>query len=560
MKLKLKKGWLDRLAKAGGTKFSDFQYTDAERFIDMDMERMTEKDLQIILDFAKNSNGEAGSRGIVMRINSYSRAKENPCGVRITRLAQLETALRAYIGSSPHKWIFWQRSDGQHLPYYVVKIFYTEPDDRHGSPASTQMQIAARRGGEKTETTLTWHADDLGRNVVELLALKGFRLETELLIEDHADEVEQFKKYAPMTGEQFTGHSFAFTSDRYRNDRGMVSMVRDGVSARLVMDELGSDDEDHPSKRQLLTSVVVSANYWVQKPKDGRSFRDDDETDEVAVVPLHPYLRMFDLEKHRFVSIHVNNIEPYKYDSALIDKLVLPQERKDLVSILIGGANNQMEDIIKGKTGGIIGIATGPAGTGKTLTAEVFAEEIKRPLYAVQCAQLGTTPAELETKLQTVLRRAERWNAILLLDEADVYIHARGSDVDQNAIVGVFLRVLEYYRGVLWMTSNRETIIDDAILSRATAWLRYEYPDNEHLRRIWTVLSTQYAVPMADDDIRKLLDSKKLVRLSGRSVKNLLKLSKLLSTRTGKPVTVEMIEYVSQFVALDHPEKSPKDD
>src|SRR6185295_19284784 len=104
--------------------------------------------------------------------------------------------------------------------------------------------------------------------------------------------------------------------------------------------------------------------------------------------------------------------------------------------------------IVAGKTGGTIVFCTGEPGTGKTLTGEVFSEVIKRPLYVVQCSQLGTDEEELEKQLKKVLRRAQRWGAILLIDEADVYVRERGDDIQQNAIVGVFLRVLEYYRGI----------------------------------------------------------------------------------------------------------------
>ena len=73
-----------------------------------------------------------------------------------------------------------------------------------------------------------------------------------------------------------------------------------------------------------------------------------------------------------------------------------------------------------------------------------FREASKKALYVVQCSQLGISAEQLEEKLSGVLERASRWGIILLIDEADVYIHERGNDLEQNAIVGVFLRLLEY--------------------------------------------------------------------------------------------------------------------
>jgi len=239
----------------------------------------------------------------------------------------------------------------------------------------------------------------------------------------------------------------------------------------------------------------------------------------------------------------------YEYDPKLIDKLILPAERKDLISILVAGADVQLEDIVRGKTGGIIVICTGPPGTGKTLTAEVFSELVKRPLYCVQCSQLGTNEAELEKQLQLVLGRSVRWKAILLIDEADVYTHERGEDIQQNAIVGVFLRVLEHYRGVMFMTSNRDTIIDDAIMSRATAWIKYDYPEPKAMAEIWRVLSENYEVELSKEQIAELI--KVFPKISGRSIKNLLRLGRLLVSKKGGEVNVNLLQYVSQFIDLD---------
>ena len=44
--------------------------------------------------------------------------------------------------------------------------------------------------------------------------------------------------------------------------------------------------------------------------------------------------------------------------------------------------------------------------------------------------------------------RAQRWGAVMLIDEADVYIKRRDDDITMNAVVGVFLRVLEYFNGL----------------------------------------------------------------------------------------------------------------
>ena len=91
-------------------------------------------------------------------------------------------------------------------------------------------------------------------------------------------------------------------------------------------------------------------------------------------------------------------------------------------------------------------MADGPPGTGKTLTAEGISELLKCPLYSVSAGELGTDPRFLEAELAKILDICHTWGAILLLDEADVFLERRSlQDIHRNALVGVFLRQLEYF-------------------------------------------------------------------------------------------------------------------
>jgi hypothetical protein len=76
--------------------------------------------------------------------------------------------------------------------------------------------------------------------------------------------------------------------------------------------------------------------------------------------------------------------------------------------------------------------------------------------------------------LSLIFRRVEKWNAVLLLDEVDVFLAQPSShDVHRNVLVPVFLRELEYYQGIIFPTTNRVKQIDDAIASRVHLPLRY---------------------------------------------------------------------------------------
>lgn len=555
MKLNCKLAWLRALKAQGGTDVDDYNYRKAEEYTEIDINRLNDADLKKLEQIVREDKGAQGVRSVTMKLSQLWKIRADPAGAIVTKLEALAEALKAYIGKAPNKWLFGETADGQQVAWYVVKIHYQPPDSRNGNPANTSMTLAAMSGREKDDETVMWRADEIGRSCSALLTDKGYVLETPELIANYESECQRYVALCDLTGEQFTATGQA-TVKRSYYDTGLVAMEVDGMATKVVMDDIYvADDSERSARGSSRKSVVVSADFWVPGQK-GR-FSEDEE--KVVALPLQPYVTVYELQKHRFLWIHVNNLTEYVYDTELINKLVLEKEKKDLVTIMMAGADMKLDDIVKGKTGGIIAICTGAPGLGKTLTAEVFSEAMKRPLYCVQCSQLGTSEDELEKKLQVVLGRATRWRAILLIDEADVYIHARGNDIQQNAIVGVFLRVLEYYRGVLFMTSNRETVVDDAIMSRATAWIQYTYPDAERLKQIWTVLAAQYNVPMGTLLRDALVKHPTLGKqTSGRTVKNLLKLARLLSASNHHAIDLSLFEYVSQFLDMDGKNRKSK--
>jgi SpoVK/Ycf46/Vps4 family AAA+-type ATPase len=246
-----------------------------------------------------------------------------------------------------------------------------------------------------------------------------------------------------------------------------------------------------------------------------------------------------------FLKIHVDFLSEYIYDSEISEKLILPKYLKDLVAMLIEHSGANFSDIIEGKSGGAVVLLCGPPGTGKTLTAEVYAEAEQKGLYSVQCSQLGTDPENLEDELLKIFTRAQRWDAVLLLDEADVYVLSRGSDLQQNAIVGVFLRVLEYQSNILFLTTNRPDDVDDAIASRCVARLNYKIPNAGDQAKIWNVLANAFNVNLGDEVIQQIVSDNP--DLSGRDVKNLLKLACLISINRKTPISKKIVRFVRQF-------------
>lgn len=135
----------------------------------------------------------------------------------------------------------------------------------------------------------------------------------------------------------------------------------------------------------------------------------------------------------------------------------------------------------------------GVPGVGKTSTAECVAAYTGRPLYPITCANIGLDPAVVENNLTGPaghFRRAQQWNCVVLLDEADVFLakrETRDNDAKRNALVSVFLRCLEYYSGILILTTNRVGSFDEAVVSRIQLFLYYPPLDKDQTMKVWRV-------------------------------------------------------------------------
>ncbi|KAI0183841.1 P-loop containing nucleoside triphosphate hydrolase protein [Xylaria flabelliformis] len=130
------------------------------------------------------------------------------------------------------------------------------------------------------------------------------------------------------------------------------------------------------------------------------------------------------------------------------------------------------QDFIRGKGRGLVMLLHGAPGTGKAATAEALALWHRKPLFVIMCSDLGFTPQGVESSLNEIFRLAHLWDCILLLDEADVFLRETNA-LQRNALVSVFLRVLEYYNGILFLTTNRVGTLDEAFKSRVHLSLYY---------------------------------------------------------------------------------------
>jgi ATPase family associated with various cellular activities (AAA) len=211
----------------------------------------------------------------------------------------------------------------------------------------------------------------------------------------------------------------------------------------------------------------------------------------------------------------------------------------------------------KGARGlGISALFAGASGTGKTLAAEILANELRLDLYRIDLSQVvNKYIGETEKNLRRVFDAAEESGAVLLFDEADALFGKRSEVKDShdryaNIEVSYLLQRMEAYRGLAILTTNLKSALDTAFLRRLRFIVQFPFPDVAERAAIW-----QRIFP-AETPLEKL-DITKLARLNiaGGNIRNIALHAAFLAADEGTHVTMAHLLRAahSEYAKLEKP-------
>ena len=186
---------------------------------------------------------------------------------------------------------------------------------------------------------------------------------------------------------------------------------------------------------------------------------------------------------------------------------------------------------------GITGLFAGPSGTGKTLAAEVLANELQLDLHRIDLSQVVSKYiGDTEKNLRAVFNAAEQTGAVLLFDEADALFGKRSEVRDShdryaNIEVSYLLQRMEAYRGLAILTTNRRTSLDSAFLRRIRFIVHFPFPEQSQRAKIWARIFPP-ETPTKDLDVLKLAR----LHVAGGNIRNIALNAAFLAADMGESV------------------------
>ncbi|MCC6621653.1 MAG: ATP-binding protein [Deltaproteobacteria bacterium] len=235
-----------------------------------------------------------------------------------------------------------------------------------------------------------------------------------------------------------------------------------------------------------------------------------------------------------------------------LDDLIVPDETRDQLREILNSAAHRQRVMEawgfapKYPYGSCLSVLfSGPSGTGKTMAASILAQTLARPLYRVDLSQIfDRYVGETEKNLSKVFDGAQAGHAIILFDEADALFSKRtevksSNDRYANLEVNYLLQRIEHHHGIVILTTNLDSSIDEAFRRRIRFTVRFPMPDVDTRARLWrSMIPTQAELDRKVDfgELGYAYD------LPGGGIKNAVLRAAFLAAGEGNPIGMSHLE------------------
>ncbi|PTB38395.1 hypothetical protein M441DRAFT_146680 [Trichoderma asperellum CBS 433.97] len=306
---------------------------------------------------------------------------------------------------------------------------------------------------------------------------------------------------------------------------------------------------DYPTYRALHPGSG-DKRFSTHESKAQLAFREQETPSYPDIYLLPRTILGFSLRRKKWEDLNVDLIQEVSWNKDAFNHLVADPETKELVQALVSNkvAAERGTDLMQNKGNGLIMLLHGGPGTGKTFTAESVAEIAEKPLYPVTCGDIGTNPEDVEKYLESVFHLGKIWGCVVLLDEAEVFLEQRSlNELARNALVSVFLRALEYYDGILILTTNRVGTFDEAFKSRIQLALHYEPLSQSQRAQIWRNFFRHLKALKEDninyDDVESYIGELSEREMNGRQIRNVITTARQWAQFQGRTMAASHLKY-----------------
>jgi len=191
----------------------------------------------------------------------------------------------------------------------------------------------------------------------------------------------------------------------------------------------------------------------------------------------------------------------------------------------------------------------GPSGTGKTMAAEIIANELGLDLYKIDLAMVVSKYiGETEKNLDRIFKEAQDSNSILFFDEADAVFGKRSEVRDShdryaNIEIAYLLQRMEEYQGIVILATNFYKNLDEAFARRMHFSVEFPLPEEEDRYRIWQ-RAFPGAAPLSGDV--DLIFMARQFRITGGNIKNIALSAAFLAADNGGSITMESLIHATK--------------